>query len=47
MNKDKLLKSFKSKLIELRKIHDENPKVQEFTHKLNNFLSGRKNKNDK
>lgn len=43
MNSQKFLQVVKDKLVKLRKMHDENPKVQEFTHKLNNFLAGKPN----
>jgi len=43
MNKDKILQVVKQKLVQLRKMHDENPKIQEFTHKLNNLLAGKTN----
>jgi len=47
MNKDKILQVVKQNLLKLRKMHDENPKVKELTHKLNNFLAGKSNDSKK
>jgi len=47
MNSQKILQVVKQKLVNLRKMHDENPKVKEFTHKLNNFLAGKSNDSKK